>query len=69
MNPDLNIIDSFLEAFIRYIDSGFGLLSGDAPSAEHHIALAAELGLVPLLVLWQARIARRFGPLSASGRG
>ncbi|WP_176597235.1 P-type conjugative transfer protein TrbL [Sphingobium sp. 15-1] len=29
MNPDLNIIDSFLEAFIRYIDSGFGLLSGD----------------------------------------
>jgi len=29
MNPDLNIIDSFLDAFIRYIDSGFGLLSGD----------------------------------------
>lgn len=29
MNPDLNIIDSFLEAFISYIDSGFGLLSGD----------------------------------------
>ena len=29
MNPDLNIIDSFLEAFISYIDSGFGLMSGD----------------------------------------
>jgi type IV secretion system protein TrbL len=26
---DLNVIDSFLEAFIRYIDSGFGLLGGD----------------------------------------
>ena len=29
MNPDLNIIDGFLEAFISYIESGFGLLSGD----------------------------------------
>ena len=29
MNPDLNIIDSFLAAFTSYIDSGFGLLSGD----------------------------------------
>lgn len=38
----------------------FGLLSGDAPSAAHRIALAAELGVVPLLVLWQARVARRF---------
>lgn len=26
---DLNIIDAFLEAFILYIDSGFGLLDGD----------------------------------------
>jgi type IV secretion system protein TrbL len=26
---DLNIIDAFMEAFIRYIDSGFGLLGGD----------------------------------------
>jgi hypothetical protein len=39
---------------------GFGLLAGDAPSAAHRIALAAELGLVPLLILWQARVARRF---------
>ncbi|MCP1469581.1 type IV secretion system protein TrbL [Sphingobium sp. OAS761] len=29
MNPDLNIIDRFMEAFGNYIDSGFGLLSGD----------------------------------------
>jgi type IV secretion system protein TrbL len=26
---DLNIIDRFMDVFIRYIDSGFGLLSGD----------------------------------------
>lgn len=26
---DLNVIDRFLEAFVRYIDSGFGLLGGD----------------------------------------
>jgi type IV secretion system protein TrbL len=26
---DLNVIDRFLEVFIRYIDSGFGLLGGD----------------------------------------
>jgi type IV secretion system protein TrbL len=26
---DLNVIDSFMQAFIRYIDSGFGLLGGD----------------------------------------
>lgn len=26
---ELNVIDRFMEAFIRYIDSGFGLLSGD----------------------------------------
>ena len=26
---DLNVIDNFMQAFIRYIDSGFGLLGGD----------------------------------------
>jgi hypothetical protein len=36
-----------------------GLAMGDAPSLAHHVALAAELGLTPLLVLWQARVARR----------
>lgn len=41
-----------------------GLILGDAPSFEHYIALGAELGVVPLLVLWQARVARRFGQMS-----
>ncbi len=36
-----------------------GIAAGDAPSAAHQAALAAELGLTPLLVLWQARLARR----------
>lgn len=26
---DLNIVDAFLDTFLTYIDSGFGLLSGD----------------------------------------
>jgi type IV secretion system protein TrbL len=26
---DLNVIDRFMAAFIRYIDSSFGLLGGD----------------------------------------
>ena len=26
---NLNVIDNFMQVFIRYIDSGFGLLSGD----------------------------------------
>lgn len=37
----------------------YGLALGDAPSLAHQLALGAELGLTPLLVLWQARIARR----------
>jgi hypothetical protein len=39
-----------------------GIALGDAPSAAHFVALGAELGLTPLLVLWQARVARRFSP-------
>jgi hypothetical protein len=35
-----------------------GIAMGDAPSPAHQVALAAELGLTPLLVLWQARVAR-----------
>ena len=27
--PELSVIDQFLDTFIRYIDSGFGLLAGD----------------------------------------
>ncbi|MCC6913234.1 MAG: type IV secretion system protein, partial [Rhodospirillaceae bacterium] len=26
---DLNVIDLFMETFVRYVDSGFGLLTGD----------------------------------------
>src|SRR4051812_39584619 len=29
MMTDLSVIDRFMDTFIRYIDSGFGLLSGD----------------------------------------
>ena len=37
-----------------------GLVMGDGPTLDHKLALAAELGIVPLLLLWQARVARRF---------
>jgi hypothetical protein len=37
-----------------------GLALGDAPSAPHLLGLAAELGLTPALVVWQARVARRW---------
>ena len=30
-----------------------------APSTGHQLGLAMELGVVPLLMLWQARVARR----------
>lgn len=30
------------------------------PSAGHRFGLAMELGVVPVLMLWQARVARRF---------
>ncbi len=43
---------------------GYGLQMGDAPSTAHRIALAAELGVVPLLLFWQARVARRFGQVT-----
>jgi len=32
------------------------------PSAGHLFGLAMELGVVPLLMLWQARVARTFRP-------
>jgi hypothetical protein len=41
---------------------GLGIALGDAPSAPHFVALGAELGLTPLLVLWQARLARICAP-------
>ena len=38
------------------------MISGDLPSTPHVLALGMELLVVPLLMLWQKRIARRFQP-------
>ena len=38
----------------------YGMLIGGPPGRGHLIALGIELGVVPLLLLWQARVARRF---------
>jgi type IV secretion system protein TrbL len=47
---DLNIIDGFLATFTRYIDSGFGLLSGDVA-----FLTTALIGIdVTLAALWWA---------------
>ena len=37
----------------------WSLADAGAPTGPHLAALFLELGLVPLLVLWQARVARR----------
>ena len=39
-----------------------GLLTAGAPGAGHLFGLAMELGTVPLLVLWQARVAGAIRP-------
>lgn len=36
------------------------LIDMGAPGPGHQFGLVMELGVVPLLVLWQARVARRF---------
>jgi len=36
------------------------LIVAGAPSWQHIAALGIELGIVPLILLWQARLARRF---------
>lgn len=38
------------------------------PSAGHRFGLMMELAVVPLLVLWQARVARRFAGAGAQTR-
>ena len=40
----------------------WSLVMAGAPSAGHLVGLAMELLVVPLLVLWQARLARGAGP-------
>ena len=42
------------------------LVEVGAPGLEHRLALAMELGATPLMVLWQARIARRWRAENAS---
>jgi hypothetical protein len=38
----------------------FSLIEAGVPSAGHRFGLAMELIVVPLIVLWQGRIARRY---------
>jgi len=38
------------------------LVEVGVPSAGHRFGLTMELGVVPLLLLWQARVARRYRP-------
>jgi hypothetical protein len=56
--------DRFRWVVILVVTGGFARLAGiaidGAPSAGHLIGLATELGITPLLGLWQARVARRF---------
>ena len=39
----------------------FALISVGVPTAAHQLALVMELVVVPLLLLWQRRVARLFG--------
>jgi hypothetical protein len=43
--------------FIGGLGRLFGLFSSGVPGAGHVFGLVMELGTVPLLVLWQARVA------------
>lgn len=52
---NLNVIDSFMQTFIRYIDSGFGLLNGDVA------------GLTSILVTLDVTIAGLFWALDGEG--
>jgi type IV secretion system protein TrbL len=47
---DFNVIDNFLQTFIRYIDSGFGLLSGDVAGLAS-ILIAIDVTLAALFWL------------------
>ena len=48
-----------LLVFIGGLGRLLGLLSAGVPGTGHVFGLAMELGTVPLLVLWQARVAAR----------
>lgn len=47
-----------LLVFVGGLGRLFGLVASGVPGAGHVFGLAMELGTVPLLVLWQARVAR-----------
>jgi type IV secretion system protein TrbL len=47
---DFNVIDNFLQTFIRYIDSGFGLLNGDVAGLAS-ILIALDVTLAALFWL------------------
>jgi hypothetical protein len=49
-----------LLVFIGGLGRALGLASSGVPGTGHVFGLAMELGTVPLLVLWQARIAKRW---------
>jgi type IV secretion system protein TrbL len=48
---DFSAIDGFLDTFIRYIDSGFGLISGDVTSLAA-ILIAIDVTLAALFWAW-----------------
>jgi type IV secretion system protein TrbL len=52
---DLNVIDQFMAAFIRYIDSGFGLLGGDVSFLTRTL-IALDITLAGLFWALAARI-------------
>jgi len=57
---DFNVIDSFLQTFIRYIDSGFGLLSGSvAGLASILVAIDVTLAAVFWLLDGEANVMAR----------
>jgi hypothetical protein len=49
-----------LIVFVGGLGRLLGLVSTGVPGAGHVFGLAMELGTVPLLVLWQARVAARW---------
>ncbi len=51
---DLGIIDTFMETFSQYIDSGFGLLSGDVAFLTS-ILIAIDITLAGLFLPWEAK--------------
>ena len=52
---DLNVIDQFMQTFIRYIDGGFGLLQGDVAGLTS-ILIGIDKSDLIALVLWLAAL-------------